>query len=138
MKNTMQELSTKQRNYIKVSLYNGSIIIGEGDIEKFENALNLSKFIKFDGKLINTNNVYLVEKYEPTAIEEYLLWIKDPEILKEMETIIKRGKEFWREVKSVQDLVDRYEKRKANREENEKELKKANLLLDAINKSFTC
>ena len=120
MKNTMQELSTKQRNYIKVSLYNGSIIIGEGDIEKFENALNLTKFIKFDGKLINTNNVYLVEKYEPTAIEEYLLWIKDPEILKEMETIIKRGKEFWREVKSVQDLVERYEKRKANREENEK------------------
>ena len=115
MKNTMQELSTKQRNYIKVSLYNGSIIIGEGDIEKFENALNLTKFIKFDGKLINTNNVYLVEKYEPTAIEEYLLWIKDPEILKEMETIIKRGREFWREVKSVQDLVERYEKRKANR-----------------------
>ena len=120
MKSTMQELSTKQRNYIKVSLYNGSIIIGEGEIEKFENALNLTKFIKFDGKLINTNNVYLVEKYEPTAIEEYLLWIKDPEILKEMETIIKRGKEFWREVKSVQDLVERYEKRKANREENEK------------------
>lgn len=120
MKSTMQELSTKQRNYIKVSLYNGSIIIGEGDIEKFEQALNLTKFIKFDGKLINTNNVYLVEKYEPTAIEEYLLWIKDPEILKEMETIIKRGKEFWREVKSVQDLVERYEKRKANREENEK------------------
>lgn len=120
MKNTMQELSTKQRNYIKVSLYNGSIIIGEGDIEKFEQALNLTKFIKFDGKLINTNNVYLVEKYEPTAIEEYLLWIKDPEILKEIETIIKRGKEFWREVKSVQDLVERYEKRKANREENEK------------------
>ena len=120
MKNTMQELSTKQRNYIKVSLYNGSIIIGEGDIEKFEQALNLTKFIKFDGKLINTNNVYLVEKYEPTAIEEYLLWIKDPRILKEMETIIKRGKEFWREVKSVQDLVERYEKRKANREENEK------------------
>lgn len=120
MKNTMQELSTKQRNYIKVSLYNGSIIIGEGDIEKFEQALNLTKFIKFDGKLINTNNVYLVEKYEPTAIEEYLLWIKDPEILKEMETIIKKGKEFWREVKSVQDLVGRYEKRKANREENEK------------------
>ena len=120
MKSTMQELSTKQRNYIKVSLYNGSIIIGEGDIEKFENALNLTKFIKFDGKLINTNNVYLVEKYEPTAIEEYLLWIKDPEILKEMETIIKRWKEFWREVKSVQDLVERYEKRKANREENEK------------------
>lgn len=116
----MQELSTKQRNYIKVSLYNGSIIIGEWDIEKFENALNLTKFIKFDGKLINTNNVYLVEKYEPTEIEEYLLWIKDPEILKEMETIIKRGKEFWREVKSVQDLVERYEKRKANREENEK------------------
>lgn len=138
MKSTMQELSTKQRNYIKVSLYNGSIIIGEGEIEKFENALNLTKFIKFDGKLINTNNVYLVEKYEPTAIEEYLLWIKDPEILKEMETIIKRGKEFWREVKSVQDLVERYEKRKANREENQKELKKANLLLDAINKSFTC
>ena len=138
MKNTMQELSTKQRDYIKVSLYNGSIIIGEGDIEKFEQALNLTKFIKFDGKLINTNNVYLVEKYEPTAIEEYLLWIKDPEILKEMETIIKRGREFWREVKSVQDLVERYEKRKANREENEKELKKANLLLDAINKSFTC
>lgn len=120
MKNTMQELSTKQRNYIKVSLYNGSIIIGEGDIEKFEQALNLTKFIKFDGKLINTNNVYLVEKYEPTAIEEYLLWIKDPEILKEMETIIKRGKEFWREVKNVQDLVERYEKRKANREENQK------------------
>lgn len=120
MKSTMQELSTKQRNYIKVSLYNGSIIIGEGDIEKFEQALNLTKFIKFDGKLINTNNVYLVEKYEPTAIEEYLLWIKDPRILKEMETIIKRGKEFWREVKSVQDLVERYEKRKANREENEK------------------
>ena len=120
MKNTMQELSTKQRKYIKVSLYNGSIIIGEGEIEKFEKALNLTKFIKFDGKLINTNNVYLVEKYEPTAIEEYLLWIKDPEILKEMETIIKRGKEFWREVKSVQDLVERYEKRKANREENQK------------------
>lgn len=120
MKNAMQELSTKQRNYIKVSLYNGSIIIGEGEIEKFENALNLTKFIKFDGKLINTNNVYLVEKYEPTAIEEYLLWIKDPEILNEMETIIQRWKDFWRPVKSVQDLVERYEKRKANRKENEK------------------
>ena len=128
MKSTMQELSTKQRNYIKVSLYNGSIIIGEGDIEKFENALNLTKFIKFDGKLINTNNVYLVEKYEPTAIEEYLLWIKDPEILKEMETIIKRWKEFWREVKSVQDLVERYEKRKANREENERTINLMNIL----------